>query len=777
MGWHVVFLRWHDHMRCVPGAVDPAITMQALAYGEIDAIIQATHGAPFQVLGPHLTEEEGAPALVIRAFLPEASAEAQAAVEVDERSHKRYPMRRLAPEGFFEVVIPNRQKIPDYFLVIIEPDRREIRLRDPYAFEPMLTSFDLHLLGEGEHHQSYKKLGAHLREVNGVKGVNFAVWAPNAQRVSVIGDFNRWDGRRHPMQRRNDGGIWELFIPDIGVGERYKYALVSNLGGYYVERADPYGFTSEVRPASASIVYDLDQYAWNDSDWMDKRAKRQALDAPIAIYEMHLGSWRRVPEEGGRFLTYRELAEQLPAYVRELGYTHVEFLPITEHPFDGSWGYQPTGMYAPTSRFGSPDDFRALVDALHQAGIGVILDWVPGHFSKDEPSLAYFDGSHLYEHADPRQGEHLDWGTMIYNYGRHEVRNFLLSSALFWLDEYHIDGLRVDAVASMLYLDYARKEGEWIPNRYGGRENLEAIDFLKRLNELTHQYHPGTITTAEESTAWPMVSRPTYVGGLGFDYKWNMGWMHDLLDYFQADPIYRRYRQGRITFSLMYAFSENFILPLSHDEVVHLKRALLDKMPGDDWQKFANLRALYAFMYGHPGKKLLFMGGEFGQWHEWDFNTSLDWHLLKYEPHQKLQRFVRDLNHLYTSEPAMYEVDTDWQGFQWIDFRDADNSVVAFLRKARNPEDMLLFVCNFTPVPRYQYRLGVPRSGSYREILNSDAERYGGSNVGNLGQVQAENIPSHDHPASLSLTLPPLAVIVMKPEPEKKGGTGEALIT
>ncbi|HEY7350364.1 MAG TPA: 1,4-alpha-glucan branching protein GlgB [Ktedonobacterales bacterium] len=742
--------------------------MQAPAYGEIDAIIHAIHGMPFQVLGPHLTEQDGTAGLIIRAFLPQASSEATVSVEIAKPPRKRHPMRRTAPEGFFEVMIPKIRQIPDYRLIIVEPDGREISLRDPYAFEPLLTAYDLHLLGEGQHHQSYEKMGAHPCEVKGVKGVEFVVWAPNAQRVSVIGDFNQWDGRRHPMQRRSDGGIWELFIPDLGVGERYKYALVSNLQGYYTERADPYGFAAELRPGTASVVYDLGQYQWRDEDWLSARPKHQSLDAPLAIYEVHLGSWRRIPEEGQRFLTYRELAEQLPAYVREMGYTHVEFLPITEHPFDGSWGYQPVGMYAPTSRFGSPDEFRMLVDACHQAGIGVILDWVPAHFPKDGHGLVYFDGSHLYEHADPRQGEHSDWGTMIYNYGRNEVRNYLLANALFWLEKYHIDGLRVDAVASMIYLDYSREEGQWIPNRFGGRENLEAIDFVKQLNELTHHYHPGILTIAEESTAWAMVSRPTYVGGLGFSYKWNMGWMHDLLDYFQADPIYRRYRHDRITFSLMYAFSENFILPLSHDEVVHMKRSLLDKMPGDLWQKFANLRALYAFMYGHPGKKLLFMGGEFGQWHEWNYQASLDWHLLQYESHQKLQRFVQDLNQLYRSEPSLYEVDTDWQGFDWIDFRDADNSVVAFLRKARNQEDFLLFACNFTPVPRYDYRLGVPMPGLYQERLNSDSELYGGSNLGNLGGIQAEGIPSHAQPCSLTLTLPPLAVIVMKPEPRAK---------
>ncbi|HEU5368302.1 MAG TPA: 1,4-alpha-glucan branching enzyme, partial [Ktedonobacterales bacterium] len=517
--------------------------MQQLAYGEVDAIIHAIHGAPFQVLGPHLDAEDGN--LVIRAFLPQASAEAKVFVELEDASSTQYPMRRTTPEGFFDVTIPHVQEIPVYKFLIVEPDGRKTRLRDPYAFPLLLSDFDLHLLGEGQHYQSYERLGAHPREVNGVKGVDFAVWAPNAQRVSIIGDFNQWDGRRHPMQKRNDGGIWELFIPDLGVGERYKYAIVSNLQGYYTERADPYGFTAEVRPATASIVYDLEQYQWQDADWMNTRAKRQAFDAPLAIYEVHLGSWRRVPDEGGRFLTYGELAEQLPTYLKEMGYTHVEFLPASEHLFDVSWGYQPAGMYAPTSRFGSPDDFRLLVDACHQAGIGVILDWVPAHFAKEGHGLNYFDGSHLYAHADPRQGEHPDWGTMIYNYGRNEVRNYLLANALFWLEKYHIDGLRVDAVASMIYLDYSRKEGEWIPNRFGGRENLEAIEFIKQMNELTHHHHPGILTIAEESTAWPMVSRPTYLGGLGFSYKWNMGWMHDLLDYFHYDPIYRRYHQDR----------------------------------------------------------------------------------------------------------------------------------------------------------------------------------------------------------------------------------------
>ncbi len=739
--------------------------MQTLAYGELDAIVNATHGAPFRVLGPHLTDSH---TLIIRAFLPQASAQATVSVEISNAKTTRHPMERVAQEGLFEVTLPRRRQIPNYQFVITEPDGRVTRLHDPYSFPFMLSDFDLQLLGEGRHHQAYEKLGAHVREVNGVKGVNFAVWAPNAKRVSVIGDFNQWDGRRHPMQRRNDGGIWELFIPDARTGEHYKYAIVSQNQGYYTERADPYGFYAEVRPRTASIIYDLRQYEWHDYDWMRTRIVTQGFDRPLAIYEVHLGSWRRKPEEGGRFLTYRELAEQLPKYVKDLGYTHVEFLPISEHPYDGSWGYQPVGMFSPTSRFGSPDDFRALVDACHQAGLGVILDWVPGHFPKDGHGLVYFDGTHLYEHEDRRLGEHTEWGTMIYNYGRNEVRNFLLANALFWLSEYHIDGLRVDAVASMIYLDYARKEGDWIPNRYGGRENLEAIEFIKTLNTLAHHYHPGILTIAEESTAWPMVSRPTYLGGLGFSYKWNMGWMHDLLDYFSSDPIYRRYKQDRITFSLMYAFSENFILPLSHDEVVHLKRSLLDKMPGDFWQRFANLRALYGFMYGHPGKKLLFMGGEFGQWHEWAYDRSLDWHLLEYEPHQKLQRYVRDLNRLYTSEPAMYEVDTSWEGFNWVDFRDTDNSVVAFLRRAKDQDDFLLFACNFTPVPRHNYRLGVPRGGVYHEVLNSDAGDYYGSNLGNMGAVVADNTPSHSFPASLNLTLPPLAVIVLKPEKTKK---------
>jgi 1,4-alpha-glucan branching enzyme len=629
--------------------------------------------------------------------------------------------------------------------------------------EPWISNFDRHLIGEGTHGRAYEKLGAHLIELNGVSGVHFAVWAPNASSVSVIGDFNDWQPDATPMARIDADGIWTCFVAGLTAGVLYKYHLASALG--LLEKADPYAFASEMRPQTASVVVDLDAHRWGDAAWLSERANRQALDAPLSIYEVHLGSWRRVPGEGDRQLSYRELADQLIPYVAQMGFTHIELLPISEHPFDGSWGYQPTGYFAPTSRFGAPADFMAFVDRCHQQGIGVILDWVPAHFPKDAIGLGMFDGTHLYEHADPRQGEHQDWGTLIFNYGRNEVRAFLLSNGLFWLDKYHIDGLRVDAVASMLYLDYSRLLGQWIPNRYGGRENLEAIEFLKQFNILAHQEHPGVLTIAEESTAWPQVSRPVYRGGLGFSLKWNMGWMHDMLNYMSQDPLYRRYNHSNITFSLMYAFSENYVLPLSHDEVVHLKGSLITKMPGDAWQKFANLRAFFGFMYGHPGKKLLFMGGEFGQWHEWDHDAGLDWYLLEWPSHRGLQRYLQDLNRLYQTQPAFYENDFDYQGFEWIDFRDSDNSVIVFLRHAHSPDDDLVFVCNFTPLPRFDYHIGVPRGGYYRELLNSDAAAYWGSNLGNNGGVWADTTEAHGRPYSLRLTLPPLATLVLKADP------------
>ncbi|MGH7369298.1 MAG: 1,4-alpha-glucan branching protein GlgB, partial [Candidatus Methylomirabilaceae bacterium] len=639
-----------------------------------------------------------------------------------------------------------------------------VEIEDPYRFPPTLTDYDLYLMGEGTHQKSYLKLGAHVTKLDGVPGVIFAVWAPNARRVSVVGDFNGWDGRRHPMRNHPGNGIWEIFIPQLGVGALYKFEVKARSGEELALKADPFAFAFEMTPRTASIVCDLDAYRWGDHAWMEARARANLLERPLAIYEVHLGSWMRVSEEGHRFLTYRELAHRLADYVAEMGYTHVELLPVTEHPFYGSWGYQTIGYFAPTRRYGTPADFMFLIDHLHQRGIGVILDWVPAHFPRDPYGLAYFDGTHLYEHQDSQKGEHRDWGTLIFNYGRREVANFLLSNALFWLERYHVDGLRVDAVASMLYLDYSRKPGEWIPNVRGGNENLEAIDLLKRFNELVYDRHPGVVTIAEESTAWPMVSRPTYVGGLGFGLKWNMGWMHDMLSYMALDPIYRSYHHNSLTFSLLYALNENFILPLSHDEVVYGKGSLLERMPGDVWQRFANLRCLYGFMYGHPGKKLLFMGGEFGQWREWDHEQSLDWHLLREDHlHAGLQRLVADLNRLYRSEPALFELDFDPAGFEWLDCHDWQQSVVSFVRRAKNPQDLVVVVSNFTSVPRHGYRMRVPFGGFYRELLNTDAEIYGGSNVGNYGGVVAEPIPDHGLTFSLALTLPPLATVVLKP--------------
>ena len=637
----------------------------------------------------------------------------------------------------------------------------------------IFSDFDLYLFGQGKNYRIYEKMGAHVRTVNGVTGVHFAVWAPNALAVSVIGDFNNWQRGANPMQlRHQDLGVWECFVPGVKPGALYKYAIYSRFNNYAVEKTDPYGFATELRPRTASIVVDIHQHGWNDTTWMQQRAKHQELSSPISIYEVHLGSWRHAPErhaegnpEEDRYLTYRELAHSLAPYVKDLGFTHIELLPITEYPYDASWGYQVTGFYAPTSRFGTPEDFQYFVDYMHQQGIGVFLDWVPSHFPKDGTALSYFDGTYLYEYADARKGEHKEWGTLVFDYGRSEVRNFLIANALFWLREYHIDGLRVDAVASMLYLDYQRKPGEWIANQYGGREHLEAIDFLRQLNEAVYAEEPGTLTIAEESTAWPLVTRPTYVGGLGFSLKWNMGWMHDMLDYMHLDPIFRRYHHNNITFSLMYAYSENYVLPLSHDEVVHLKGSLINKMPGDLWQRFANLRAFYGYMWGHPGKKLLFMGGEFGQWHEWNFAESLDWHLI--EPpsdprHAQLRNFLRDLCVIYQHEPALSELDYDPAGFAWIDCYDSDNSVVSFIRRTRNEEDTLVLVCNFTPVPRHGYRLGVPHAGEYYELLNSDADRYGGSGLENLQPMPSGPIYWQSCPHSILLTLPPLSTVILK---------------
>jgi 1,4-alpha-glucan branching enzyme len=628
----------------------------------------------------------------------------------------------------------------------------------------LITDHDVYLFKEGSHFRLYDKLGSHLMTVDEKQGTYFAVWAPNAEKVSVIGDFNGWNPYSHPLDVRWDGsGIWEGFIPHIGKGTIYKYHIISKYNGYTVEKGDPLSFLWETPPKTASIVWDLG-YHWKDDEWMKNRNKINSLDSPFSIYEVHLGSWRQVPEEGNRFLTYREIAHYLADYVKEMGFTHVEFLPVMEHPFYGSWGYQTLGYFSPTSRYGTPQDFMYLVDHLHQNGIGVILDWVPSHFPDDMHGLVYFDGTHLYEHADPKRGFHPEWNSYIFNHGRNEVRAFLISSAIFWLDKYHIDGLRVDAVASMLYLDYARKEGEWIPNIYGGRENLDAISFIKRFNEAVYGEFPDVQTIAEESTAWPIVSKPVYLGGLGFGMKWNMGWMHDTLTYFSTDPIFRKYHHNQLTFSIWYAFSENFLLPLSHDEVVYGKGALIGKMPGDEWQRNANLRALFGYMYGHPGKKLLFMGGELGQWREWVHDESLEWHAVQYPFHRGIQLWVKDLNRLYRSEEALYELDFSFEGFEWIDFRDSQDSIISFLRKSKYTNDIILVICNFTPVPRLKYNVGVPRGGFWKEVLNSDSHFYGGSGQGNSGGLEANPLSSHGRPYSLSLTLPPLSVLFFKNE-------------
>jgi len=627
----------------------------------------------------------------------------------------------------------------------------------------LLSDQDLYLFNEGSHLRLYEKLGSQPGTLKGVEGTYFAVWAPNAARVSVVGDFNDWNRERHPLGPRDTSGIWETFVPGVGPGARYKYHVVSRIGGYAVDKADPFAFHAEVPPQTASRVWSLD-YPWMDQDWMSSRHGRNALEAPVAIYEVHLGSWRRGESAGDRLLGYRELAPQLAEYVHEMGFTHVEFLPLMEHPFYGSWGYQTTGYFAPSSRYGTPQDLMYLIDHLHQRGIGVILDWVPSHFPADEHGLGFFDGTHLFEHGDPQQGIHPDWDSCIFNYGRHEVRSFLLSSALYWLDEYHADGLRVDAVASMLYLDYSRKQGEWIANKHGGRENLEAIELLRRLNTEVYQHHPDTQTIAEESTAWPMVSRPTHLGGLGFGMKWDMGWMHDTLRYMGNDPVHRKFHHNEITFRTVYAFHENFVLPLSHDEVVHGKGSLLGKMPGDDPQKFANLRVLLGYMYTQPGKKLLFMGSEFGQWREWDHDSGLEWQLLEQDLHKGLQRWVRDLNTLYRGEPALHELDCESAGFEWIDADDAEQSTLAYLRRGQSKSEVLVVACNLTPVRRDNYRMGVPRAGRWRELLNSDAPLYGGSGQGNLGGVRSVPVARHGRPQSIVITLPPLAVVAFKSE-------------
>jgi len=713
---------------------------------ELQRIIDANHHDPFSVLGRH----PGDVGEVIRAFIPRAQE-----VHITDTE---YRLERLGDSDMFEW----RGK-PDglparYRLTWQDEQGQSHTGHDPYCFEPVLSEFDLYLFGEGKHWHAYHFLGAQAMEVDGVEGVLFATWAPNAERISVVGDFNNWDGRRHPMRVRGGSGVWELFIPDLTADSLYKYEIRSRIGGQLLLKTDPYGRQFELRPGTASIVVAESQHQWNDAAWMEHRQQRDWLHEPMSIYEVHLGSWQK--DEQGDFLNYRELAVRLVDYVKEMGFTHIELLPITEHPFDGSWGYQTTGYYAPTSRFGTPDDFRFFVDYLHANDIGVLLDWAPGHFPKDAFALARFDGSALYEHEDPRMGEHKDWGTLIFNYGRNEVLNFLFSSALYWMEEFHIDGLRVDAVASMLYLDYSREEGEWLPNKYGGNENLDAIRFIRQLNEVTHEKHPGSLMIAEESTSWPMVSRPIYLGGLGFSMKWNMGWMNDTIEYIEKDPIHRHYHHGVLTFSLLYAFTENFILPFSHDEVVHGKGSMLNKMPGDEWQRFANLRLLYTYMFTHPGKKLLFMDCEFGQGSEWNANEPLDWYVLDYPVHQGIKKLVADLNQLYRNTPALYRHDFESEGFEWVDCNDAAQSVLTYLR--RDGDDFVLVALNFTPIPREGYRVGVPFEGGYSEIFNSDSEYYNGSNMGNGNHISSEPQPWMSQNHSIVLTLPPLAGVVLR---------------
>ena len=747
----------------------PAVNPQETWANDIELIVRGEHSDPFAVLGPHWTEQGGKKLLAIRVFRPNA---AEATVLWGKKAEPQRTMR-IHPDGVFEARIStsgagktqSEAVAPDGYRVQFRfSDGNLFETYDPYAFPPVLTEYDLYLSGEGTHYQKYEKLGAHVREVAGVRGVHFGVWAPNARRVSVVGNFNLWDGRIHPMRHRGSSGIWELFIPGLDEGELYKFEILSSVGGQVGLKTDPYGFAGEMRPNNASVVRTIDGYRWRDTAWMESRPLRDWLHSPMTIYELHAGSWRRKPEEGNRWLTYRELAAELLPYVKRMGFTHIELLPIMEHPLDASWGYQTVGYFAVTSRFGSPADFMYFVDRCHQQEIGVILDWTPAHFPRDAHGLGLFDGTHLYEHADPRRGAHPDWGTLVFNYWRNEVQNFLVSNALFWLDKYHLDGLRVDAVASMLYLDYSRKPGEWIPNAFGGRENLEAIAFLKLLNEVLHSRHPGALMIAEESTSWPAVSRPTYVGGLGFDLKWNMGWMNDTLRYFALDPLFRQHHHNELTFSMIYAFQENFILPLSHDEVVHGKRTLLEKMPGDDWQKFANLRLLFGYMYAHPGKKLLFMGSELAERNEFWDEGSVEWSLEDSASHRGVQRLVSDLNRLHATERPFFEVDFEWAGFEWIDANDAAASILSFIRRARNLEDFVVVVCNFTPVLRLDYRVGVPAAGYYREFLNTDSAYYEGSDAGNAGGVRAEPIPWNGRPWSIKLRVPPLAAVYFKPQ-------------
>jgi 1,4-alpha-glucan branching enzyme len=729
-----------------------------LTADELHSLVQLLHQSPHTLLGMHPLGDK--PGIVVRALLPDAQkVEIQ---PVHEKNKPKFELQRIPDTDIFEGVSQAANAVYAYDLVITNHQGQTRRTRDAFSFLPTLGEADLFLFGKGDERKIFDKLGAQLRTLDGVHGTSFAVWAPNAQRVSVVGEFNNWDGRFHPMRLLGASGVWEIFIPGVGQGAHYKFEIRDAHGNVKLN-TDPFGFFFEVAPKQAAIVWDTQKFKWTDDAWLKKRSERDALRSPMSIYELHVGSWRKKSEFES--WSYRELAEPLVLYLKRMGFTHVEFLPVAEHAFYPSWGYQVTGFYAPTSRYGTPDDFQFLVNALHDAGIGVIVDWVPAHFPRDEWALAKFDGTALFEHEDPRKGAHQDWGTLIFNFGRHEVVNFLIANALFWCERFHIDGLRVDAVASMLYLDYSRKAGEWIPNQHGGRENLEAIEFLKKFNYITHTEFPGVMTIAEESTAWPQVTRPPYIGGLGFSFKWNMGWMHDTLGYFKREPVHRKYHQNDLTFAMLYHYNENFVLPLSHDEVVHGKLSLLGRMTGDDWQKFANLRALFAYQWLFPGKKLTFMGCEIGQSREWAENGQIDWWLLDAGPyHSGLQRFVADLNQLYVKSPALWAADYDHAGFFWIDCNDRENSVLSFVRQKADGSNPMAVIMNLTPVPRPNYRIGLPRGGQWREVLNSDSLIYGGSNQGNYGGVTAENIPIHSQQQSANFNLPPLSVIVFQAE-------------
>ncbi|MBP5426722.1 MAG: 1,4-alpha-glucan branching protein GlgB [Clostridiales bacterium] len=731
---------------------------QSASIYDVHKIVNACHSDPFSVLGIHEVSSPDATKrlFAIRSFMPNAK---DLYVIKD---NKRYLMEKIHPDGFFEVFLTDTVFF-SYKFEITDYNDYTFDVVDPYSFLPVISDYDLYLFNEGNNYKIYEKLGAHICTINNVVGTLFAVWAPSAKNVSVVGSFNQWDGRRNPMRYRGKSGVWELFIPYVTSGELYKFEIRTSDNQLLV-KSDPFANYSELRPKTASIVYDLDNYNWSDASWIYERDSKTNFRKPISIYEVHLGSWQKPYPKCDSFLSYRDLADKLVSYVKNMGYTHIELMPISEYPFDGSWGYQVTGYYSVTSRYGTPTDFKYFVDVCHNNNIGVILDWVPAHFPKDEHGLAKFDGSCLFEHCNSKQGEHPDWGTLIFNFGRHEVKNFLIANALFWFDKYHIDGLRVDAVASMLYLDYGKKDGEWIPNKWGGKENVEAIDFLRHLNSICYKYFPGIMMMAEESTSWAMVTKPTDVGGLGFSYKWNMGWMNDFLQYLSFDPIYRKYHHNLLTFSMVYAYSENFILVLSHDEVVHQKGSMINKMPGDYWQKFAGLRACYGFMFCHPGKKLLFMGNDFAQFDEWNYTKSLDWHLLKFEYHNKINAYIKDLNFLYRSQKSLHEVDFTYDGFEWIDCNDNNHSVICFIRKALDCNDFLIIICNFTPMVYNDYRIGLPKSGHYHEIFCSDDDKYGGSGVCHPDGIWAEDVCFHNRPFSAKLSVPPLAISIFKPD-------------